>query len=138
MTTVNINKLPLLDLWYEKNDSKKWKANLPFTPQFPLWSGIKTNDSSVVFFELEPGKQLGEHSESSEEILFVITGNAEAVIGSEKHIISKGSLVVIPPDVPHYIKNTGETSARFLGFFSKADSRSTFSEEVSPVGMKVL
>ncbi|UTR10344.1 cupin domain-containing protein [Evansella sp. LMS18] len=138
MTTVNINKLPLLDLWYENDESKKWKVNLPFAPKFPLWSGVQTKDSSVVYFELEPGKELGEHSESGEEILFVISGNAEAVIGGERHSISEGSLVVTPPGVPHYIKNTGETPARFLGFFSKVDSRSTFSEEVSPVGMKEL
>ncbi|WP_209121282.1 cupin domain-containing protein [Alkalihalobacillus sp. BA299] len=138
MNKVNIHKLPLMDLWYDSEKSKKWKANLPFTPQFPLWSGINSTQSTVVYFELEPGKELGEHFESSEEILFVLSGDAEVVIDNERSNVSDGDLVVIPPSVPHYIINNGEGTAKFLGFFANKDSRTTFSEEVSPVGMKVL
>ncbi|WP_078427688.1 cupin domain-containing protein [Alkalihalobacterium alkalinitrilicum] len=138
MKTVNINKLPLLDLWYDSDKKKKWKANLPFTPQFPLWSGINSTQTTVVYFEVEAGNELGEHSESSEEILFVLSGNAEVMIGNDRCTITVGDLVVIPPSVPHYIINKGDETAKFLAFFASKDSHSTFSEEVSPVGMKVL
>jgi quercetin dioxygenase-like cupin family protein len=138
MKTTNINKLPLLDLWYDSDQKKKWKANLPFTSKFPLWSGIKTDQSSVVFFELEPGCELAEHYESSEEILFVISGHADVVVGSEHHEVLDGELIIIPAGKPHYILNKGEQSAKFLGFFASAESHSTFTEDVSPVGLKVL
>jgi quercetin dioxygenase-like cupin family protein len=138
MKTTNVRKLPLLDLWYDSDQKKKWKANLPFTPKFPLWSGIKTNQSSVVYFELEPGCELGEHFESSEEILFVISGTATVVVGVEKHEVTHGELLVIPAGTPHYILNKAEESAKFLGFFADAESHSTFTEDVSPVGLRVL
>lgn len=138
MRTVNINKLPLLDLWYDSDEKKKWKANLPFTSKFPFWSGIATSDSSVVYFELEPGKELGQHSESSEEILFVIKGNAEVIIENECYSVTEGELVVIPQSITHSIINNGNETVKFLGFFASADSHSTFSEEVSPVGLRVL
>lgn len=138
MKNVNVNRLPLLDCWYDNNLSKKWKVNLPFTPKFPLWSGISTNESSVVYFELEPGNELGEHSDSSEEILFVISGNASVVIENESYEVSEGELVVIPASKSHFIMNTGVAAAKFLGFFPSNENRSTFTEDVSPVGSKVL
>jgi quercetin dioxygenase-like cupin family protein len=79
MKVANLNRLPLLDLWYENSDDRKWKVNLPFAPKFPLWSGIETEQSNVIFFELEPGCALGEHKESEEEILYVISGKAEVL-----------------------------------------------------------
>ncbi|MBS4214750.1 cupin domain-containing protein [Neobacillus rhizophilus] len=138
MKTANVKKLPLLDLWYDSDNKKRWKANLPFTPKFPLWSGIQTEQSSVVYFELEPGCKLGEHYESSEEILFVISGDVDVVVGDERFEVSDGELLVIPPSTPHFVQNKGEQVAKFLGFFADSESYSTFSEDVSPVGSKVL
>ncbi|MHC0036912.1 cupin domain-containing protein [Pseudoneobacillus sp. C159] len=134
----NVNKLPLLDLWYDSNTNKRWKVNLPFSPKFPLWSGIQTNQSSVVYFELEPGCELGEHYESHEEVLFVINGEAEVVIGEDCYEVTDGELFVIPPSIPHTVKNKGDKVAKFIGFFANSESHSTFSEDVSPVGLKVL
>ncbi|MEH7253474.1 cupin domain-containing protein [Neobacillus niacini] len=140
MKTVNVKKLPLLELWYDSDsdNKKRWKANLPFTPKFPLWSGIQTDQSSVVYFELEPGCELGEHYESSEEILFIISGDARVVIADESFEVSDGELLVIPASTPHTVHNLGKHVAKFLGFFANSESYSTFSEDVSPVGSRVL
>lgn len=138
MKNVNVNKLPLLELWYDNDKKKKWSSNLPFSPHFPLWAGIDTKESSVVYFELAPGNELGEHSESSEEILFMISGEAEMVVDGKGMEISTGELVVVPAGIVHYVINKGKDTAKFIGFYASPENHSSFSEEVSPVGMKVL
>jgi quercetin dioxygenase-like cupin family protein len=35
-----------------------------------------------VYFELEPGKELGAHTDSAEEIVYIIDGTVEATIGN--------------------------------------------------------
>lgn len=138
MKNVNINKLPLLDLWYDNESNTKWRVNVPFNPYFPLWSGIRTNSSSLTYFEIEPGDTLGEHSDSAEEILFVLSGTAEVGIEGEKCTVSAGELLVVPANKPHFVMNNGREVSKFIGFYATAELHSTFSEEVSPVGRKEL
>ncbi|WP_274365286.1 cupin domain-containing protein [Paenibacillus thermotolerans] len=138
MKNTNLNRLPLLDLWYESSSDKKWKVNLPFNPKFPLWSGIKSEQSNVIAFELDPGCSLGEHKEDVEEILYVIGGKAEITVGGEIREVTEGELVVIPEGIVHAIKNIGEAPAKFLGFFPSTNHISTFTEVVSPIGLKAL
>jgi quercetin dioxygenase-like cupin family protein len=66
------------------------------TGNFALYSATGTKSGSVVYFELEPGCELGDHTDSAEEIIYVVDGTIEATIGKEKDNVSRGELGVVP------------------------------------------
>jgi quercetin dioxygenase-like cupin family protein len=102
---------------------------------FPLnkWEG--TADSAVVYFEVAPGDHLATHTDSAEEILYIVTGTGEAHCGDEHGIVKAGDLAVIPAMVPHGIRNTGDETLRVVGFFSESTIVSTFAEPAQPIGL---
>jgi quercetin dioxygenase-like cupin family protein len=105
---------------------------------FPLnkWEG--TADSAVVYFEVAPGDHLATHTDSAEEILYIVTGTGEARCGDERGVVEAGHLAVIPAMVPHGIRNIGDETLRVVGFFSESTIVSTFAEPVQPIGLAQL
>lgn len=77
--------------------------NRKVTGNFALYSAAGTKSGAVVYFELEPGKELGSHTDSAEEIVYVIDSTIEAAVGNddnnndeEKDRLSRGELGVVP------------------------------------------
>lgn len=138
LKTVNLNRLPLLDAWHDNDPSAKWKANLIFTSAFPLWTGIETDSLSAVVIDLEPGYKLGEHTDSAEELVLVMSGTVEASLNGVERRLNEGEMLIIPAMVPHEIRNVGMNTARCLGFFANKQVTSTFIETVNPMGLKQL
>ena len=105
---------------------------------FPInkWTGSR--DSAVVYFEVKPGDRLARHTDSAEEILYVVAGEAEAEVGGQRRRLAKGDLAVIPALVPHGLDNVGDETVKVVGFFSASEVISTFSEPVQPFGAAVL
>jgi quercetin dioxygenase-like cupin family protein len=105
---------------------------------FPInkWAGSR--DSAVVYFEVKPGDRLARHTDSAEEILYVVAGEAEAEVGDERRHIGAGDLAVIPAMVPHGLVNLGHETVKVVGFFSESEVISTFREPVQPFGAAVL
>jgi quercetin dioxygenase-like cupin family protein len=136
--TVNLNKLPFLNAWFENDQSAKWDVNMPFTREFPAWTGIEPDSLSVVIFELEPGHKLGEHTDSCEELVLVLSGTVEARLEGEKNRLSPGEMLLIPAMVAHEFLNVGEETARCFGFFASNHITSTFRDKVLPLGTKTL
>jgi quercetin dioxygenase-like cupin family protein len=104
----------------------------PLRVGFPLHSAAGTAASAVVAFELPPGASLGLHSDSAEEILLVLEGEAEATIGDERAELGRNGLAVVPAMVPHDVRNRGTGPLRVLGFFAAAAVVSTFREPPGP------
>ena len=102
MFTLDLNDLELKD---------SATAGGPIRVTFPFHSGTGTASTAAVLFELEPGSALATHTDSAEEILFVLEGEGEA--------------------------HVGETPLRVLGFFSSSTVVSTFEEFVGPEGENV-
>jgi quercetin dioxygenase-like cupin family protein len=73
--SAKIGELELLEGSYEDDPTMRVKFN------FPFYVGTGTNNSAVVYFELEPGHRLGTHTDSAEEILLILEGEAEAALG---------------------------------------------------------
>ena len=92
----------------------------------------------MVYFEIEPGDRLARHTDSAEEILYVVAGEAEAEVGDERGRIVAGDLAVIPAMVPHGLVNTGEEPVKVVGFFSESEVISTFDEPMQPMGASIL
>ena len=132
MISAQIGELELMEVWYEDDPTMQVKVN------FPFYVGTGTKNTAVVYFEIEPGHRLGTHTDSAEEILSVLDGTAEVSLGDEQGQISAGEMAVIPAMVPHGVRNVGDETARFVGFFSSNVVVSTFDQPMMPFGQRVV
>ena len=133
MLTAKTTENDLMQVWL---DSDPESARLRVTFPINKWAGSR--DSAVVYFEIEPGDRLARHTDSAEEVLYVVSGEAEAEIGDERGRIAAGDLAVIPAMVPHGLVNVGDQPVKVVGFFSESEIISTFDEPMQPIGASVL
>ena len=122
----------MMEVWYEDDPTMRVKVN------FPFFLGTGTKNTAVVYFEIEPGHRLGTHTDSAEEILLVLDGTAEVSLGDEQGQISAGEMAVVPAMVPHGLRNVGDETARFVGFFSSNVVVATFDQPMMPFGQRVV
>ena len=133
MLTAKTTELELTQVWLDSDsDHKRLRVTFPINK----WTG--SGDSAVVYFEIEPGNRLAHHTDSAEEILYVVAGEAEAEVGDEHGSLAAGDLAVIPAMVPHGLVNVGNETLKVVGFFSESEIISTFKEPVQPIGAEVL
>jgi quercetin dioxygenase-like cupin family protein len=130
MLTARTSDLELLTVW---QDSDPDVARVH--PAFPINHYTGAADSAIVYFEVEPGDRLPRHTDSEEEILYIVAGEAEAEVGDERGDVRAGDLAVIPAMVPHGVRNTGDETLKVVGFFSGSMVHSTFEEPLQPLGM---
>jgi quercetin dioxygenase-like cupin family protein len=133
MLTAKRSELELMDGWFD-SDSEHTRVRVTFP--INRWGG--SADSAAVYFEIEPGNRLAEHTDSAEEILYVVAGDAEAQVGDDRVHLAAGDLAVIPAMVPHGVVNVGSETVKVVGFFAQSEVISTFSEPVQPFGAAVL
>ena len=133
MLTVKTTELDLTQIWF---DSEPNSARLRVTFPINKWAG--SHDSAVVYFEIEPGDRLPRHTDSAEEILYIVAGEAEAEVGEERGRLTAGDLAVIPAMVPHGLANVATETVKVVGFFSESEIISSFDEPVQPFGMAVV
>jgi quercetin dioxygenase-like cupin family protein len=133
MLTAKTSELELMEGWLD-SDPEHTRVRVTFP--INKWAG--SADSAAVYFEIEPGDRLSEHTDSAEEILYVVAGEAEAHIGDERGRLTAGDLAVIPAMVPHGLANVGTQTVKVVGFFSEPEIISTFKEPVQPFGAAVL
>jgi quercetin dioxygenase-like cupin family protein len=120
MITVNLNNLELNEARGENH------PNIEAHATFPLAGALGSENSALVYFELGPGKSLGRHTDSVEELLFILAGTVEVTVGEEQGKISQGEIAVVPTMVPHNLRNVGDETAKVLGFFGEANFVATF------------
>lgn len=116
MVKVDLNNLELNEFIAKGNPGQRCRAT------FPMLGAHGTKESATVFVQLDPGEELGTHTDSAEELLLVLEGTIEAQIGSEKDTASKGELVLVPKMEAHNFRNVGKNTARVLGFFGGANN----------------
>lgn len=116
MTKIDLNNLELNEFTAKENPKQHCKAT------FPMFAAHGTVDSATVYFELEPGEELGNHTDSAEELLLILQGEVEAIVGDEKGKASQGNLLHVPKLVPHNFKNIGNSKVKVLGFFGGANN----------------
>jgi quercetin dioxygenase-like cupin family protein len=132
MHAVQIENLELMEAWSENDATRRTRVN------FPISNVSGALASSVVYFEVDPGKHLGTHTDSAEEILYIVSGTAEAIVGDERGEVGPGSLALVPAMVPHDIVNSGDETVRVVGFFASATVVSVFDDPLAPVGRRVV
>ncbi len=129
MLTAKTSELELLTAWI---DSDPDVARVH--PAFPINHYTGAADSAVVYFHVEPGEYLPRHTDSEEEILYIVAGKGEAEAGGEYADVEAGDLAVIPAMVPHGVRNTGDETLKVVGFFSGSKIVSNFEEPLQPLG----
>lgn len=139
LVTLSLDDLDLVNVTQSESDMAV-RVNFPFSPGFPATTGRELEGGhNVVYFEIEPGKELGTHKDSPEELVICLEGDGiEAWAGDGTGVIGAGDLAVIPPMAPHGFRNTGDVTARFLGFFSDRTTVSEFEAELQPLGERFV
>jgi quercetin dioxygenase-like cupin family protein len=132
MLTTRTTDLDLMEGWLDSDPQARVRVAFPIN----RWAGA--HDSAVVYFEVAPGDRLARHTDSAEEILYVVAGEADAEVGDERGRLRAGDLAVIPAMVPHGLVNAGDQTLRVVGFFSEAEIISRFDEPVQPFGLTVM
>lgn len=133
MISTNLKELELMEFIGKNNSQQHCKAT------FPLVGAHGSEQLATVYFEIEPGECLGSHTDSAEELLIVLEGTAEVVIGKEIKPADTGALVVVPKMVPHNIINTGKVKLKVLGVFGGANNIvATFEGEWLPAESNVV
>ena len=130
MLTARTSELELHTVW---QDSDPDAARV--SPAFPINHYTGAADSAVVYFEVAPGEHLPTHTDSEEEILYIVAGKGEAEAGDERAPVQAGDLAVIPAMVPHGVRNTGDETLKVVGFFSGSKIVSNFEEPLQPLGV---
>ncbi len=126
MITADLQALKLEDVGSEADPGLASRMN------FPLSAATGTSSSAVVYFEIEPGKRLGMHRDSAEEIVLVLQGEAEATIDGERGRLTTGGMALIPAMAPHDVANAGTETLRVVGFFAAATLVHAFYEPLLP------
>jgi quercetin dioxygenase-like cupin family protein len=129
---MNVNELELRDGWDDDTPPMRTRVN------FPLHAAAGTEASAVVYFEIEPGDHLGRHTDSAEEILFIVEGEGEAIVGDSRVALGSGTLAVVPELVPHSVWNTGDATLKVVGFFAASEVDHVFDRPVQPMGMTAM
>jgi len=128
MLKVNVDRLDKMAMQGAEDDPNRKVAG-----NFALYSAAGTKSGAAVYFELEPGKELGAHTDSAEEIVYVIDGTVEATLGNnDKASLSAGELGVVPVMERHNFRNVGTNTAKDIGFFSSPNVVSTFEKVFVP------
>ncbi|MBK9125088.1 MAG: cupin domain-containing protein [Chloroflexi bacterium] len=132
MLSVKLNDLPLRTTWTENVPGQRAHSTFPFL-------GAEENENtSVVYFELDAGNELGSHTDSAEEILLIMAGSVEVTVGDETTIVEGPSLALVPTMVPHNLRNVGATRAKVVGFFPSRYIVATFENAWLPDNASIL
>ncbi|MEZ4523447.1 MAG: cupin domain-containing protein [Thermomicrobiales bacterium] len=132
MIAMKLHELELGEFWHDEVPQARGQGG------FPLVGVPGTESTGMVYFEIEPGNELGLHTDSPDELLVILSGTARATIGDEVADLSAGSVAFVPSMVPHAFKSVGEEPLRCLGIFPDSNVVSTFEYPLQPWGTRTI
>jgi len=133
MLAVHLSEVSFQEPWVEGAPHQRLRFVFPL-----LGRGSENEQSSLVYFELEPGNELVRHTDSAEELLFIVQGRLEVSIGDETGIVEGPSFALVPALAPHGVRNIGSETAKVAGFFTSRYIVSHFEREWQPMGASVV
>ena len=118
----------LADQWVEGRPELRWRSTLGTTPE----DGARASSTSLL--EVDPGCALPRHTDSAEEQVVVVAGEAEVEVDGETGRVEAGGVALVPKDVPHQVRSVGSEPLRFVAVYADVDVVPTYEEEVQPSG----
>ena len=92
---------------------------------------IQAKNFSIGFVTLDAsGGQVPWHNQEQEEVYFLIEGEAEMCLGSERRILKAGQAAFIPPRVFHQMTNVGPAPAKMIYCYSPAGDVAHWRQEL--------
>ncbi len=91
-------------------DALRWKT----------LTGRRDGNTTGVSFgicEVPPGVGLGLHRHAEQEVYYVYQGDGEITMEDEKVSVRSGSVLFVPGDMAHGVKNTGSETLGLLWVF---------------------
>ena len=68
---------------------------------------------------LAPGMGVPRHTHTREdETYYILAGELEVIVGDEVFILRLGDTLIAPRDIPHQLRNSGDTENHYLLMFS--------------------
>jgi quercetin dioxygenase-like cupin family protein len=132
MLALPLGDVELREYWCDADPTLRGRLSLP------MHTGNGAASSAVIYFEHEPGEHHGRHTDSAEEVLLVLEGEAEVTAAGERMRLDAKGIALVPATVPHDLRNTGQSTLRVIGFFSSAAVVSHFDEALAPFGRSML
>jgi quercetin dioxygenase-like cupin family protein len=132
MLTAQLGDVELAEYWCEADPALRGRLGLP------MHTGTGAASTAVIYFEHEPGEHHGRHTDSAEEVVLVLEGEAEVEAAGERLVLGAGAVALVPATVPHDIRNVGTTMLRVVGFFSSAAVVSHFDQTLAPFNRSML
>ena len=77
-----------------------------------------------------PGGSIPAHGHFNEEIYHILSGTGEMQVGDETGAVRAGDTVYMDPDVPHTLRNTGDSDMEILFVYSPAGVVEHWREEL--------
>jgi len=92
---------------------------------------IQAKNFSIGFVTLDAsGGQVPWHNQEQEEVYFLIEGEAEMCLGSERRILKAGQAAFIPPRVFHQMTNVGPAPAKMIYCYGPAGDVAHWRQEL--------
>ena len=108
---VDSTKLERGEVWGETDEAVHWKG------AFAVYGGHGATASSVIVYEIEPGKRLGWHTDATEETQYIIAGTGK---------------LYLEDGMRHDVENTGNDTLRAVAFFAAAMFTQDFDQVMMP------
>jgi quercetin dioxygenase-like cupin family protein len=105
---------------------------------FVVYGGHGTTQSSTIVYEIEPGGELGWHTDATEETQYVIAGKGELRTEEGSYPVGPGSVFVLPTPMRHNLANVGTETLRAVAFFAAAMFTQNFDDVMLPPKSHIL
>jgi mannose-6-phosphate isomerase-like protein (cupin superfamily) len=79
----------------------------------------ETDRSQTAVMTIAPGRDAGpEETHESDQIVYIVEGEARVRVAAEEHDARAGACVLIPAGTAHYVKNPGARPLFFLTIYA--------------------
>lgn len=62
---------------------------------------VQNPTTSITVFAFAQGEGVSTHSAPGDAMVYIIDGQAEITIGTDKHLVKAGQTIVMPANIPH-------------------------------------
>jgi quercetin dioxygenase-like cupin family protein len=113
-------------------------ASVRWAGAFVVYGGHGASQSSTIVYEIEPGGQLGWHTDATEETQYIIAGKGELQTEDGTYPVGPGSVFVLPTPLRHNLTNVGTETLRAVAFFAAAMFTQNFDNVMLPPKSHIL
>jgi quercetin dioxygenase-like cupin family protein len=132
MIAFQLDEIDLADVWHQHDPANRGRISVP------IHAGTGAASTVLAYLELDPGSHTGRHTDSAEETVLVLEGEAEVVLADERVRLRAGGVAVAPAMRPHDVINVGSDVFKLLLFFTSAAVLTEHDDALAPMGLRIF